>query len=184
MHHSIGLVELSSIAKGMQVTDEMLKSASVSLLMTKSVCPGKYVVMVGGDVAAVSQSMKAAEISAGSMLVDSFRLSNIHRNVLPAISGVTEVGSSEAVGVVETFSVAVCIEAADCAAKAANVTLIRLHMAYGIGGKCYFVLSGDVAGVKVAIEAASQLAGAKGALVYSMVVPRPHPDFWQQLLAG
>ncbi|EBS5740424.1 BMC domain-containing protein, partial [Salmonella enterica subsp. enterica serovar Eastbourne] len=85
---------------------------------------------------------------------------------------------------VETFSVATCIEAADFAVKAAGVTLIRLHMAYGIGGKCYFVMSGDVADVETAKKAASQVAADKGALVYSMVVPNPHPDFWQQLVAG
>ena len=68
----------------------------------------------------------------------------------PAIGGVTDVNAREAVGVVETFSVATCIEAADFAVKAAGVTLIRLHMAYGIGGKCYFVMSGDVADVETA----------------------------------
>ncbi|WP_235557143.1 BMC domain-containing protein, partial [Morganella morganii] len=54
----------------------------------------------------------------------------------------------------------------------------------GIGGKCYFVMSGDVADVETAKKAASQVAADKGALVYSMVVPNPHPDFWQQLVAG
>lgn len=38
-YNAIGMVELSSIAKGMQVTDFMLKSANVGLLMAKTVCP-------------------------------------------------------------------------------------------------------------------------------------------------
>ncbi len=184
MHSAIAMVELSSIAKGMEVTDFMLKSAEVTLLMGKTVCPGKYVVMVGGDVAAAQQAMQCGVEKGSAQVVDEFLLSNIHPDVLPAIGGVTDVNAREAVGVVETFSVATCIEAADFAVKAAGVTLIRLHMAYGIGGKCYFVMSGDVADVETAKKAASQVAADKGALVYSMVVPNPHPDFWQQLVAG
>lgn len=140
--------------------------------------------MVGGDVAAAQQAMRCGVEKGGAQVVDEFLLSNIHPDVLLAIGGVTDVNAREAVGVVETFSVATCIEAADFAVKAAGVTLIRLHMAYGIGGKCYFVMSGDVADVETAKKAASQVAADKGALVYSMVVPNPHPDFWQQLVAG
>lgn len=182
-YNAIGMVELSSIAKGMQVTDFMLKSANVGLLMAKTVCPGKYVVMVGGDVAAVTQAINTGEQQGGTLLVDSFLLANVHPDVLPAISGVTDMPDKQAVGIVETFSVAACIEAADCAVKTANITLIRLHMAYGIGGKCYVVMSGDVADVTTATQSASESAGEKGALVYSMVVPNPHPEFWQQLMS-
>jgi BMC domain. len=37
MYHAIGLVELNSIAKGIQVTDVMLKSANVDLLIAKTI---------------------------------------------------------------------------------------------------------------------------------------------------
>ena len=184
MHSAIAMVELSSIAKGMEVTDFMLKSAEVTLLMGKTICPGKSVVMVGGDVAAAQQALRCGVEKGGSLVVDEFLLSNIHPDVLPAIGGVTDINARAAVGVVETFSVATCIEAADFAGKSAAITVIRLHMAYGIGGKCYFVMSGDVADVATGKNAASQVAADKGALVYSMVVANPHADFWRQLTAG
>lgn len=184
MHSAIAMVEFSGIAKGMEVTDLMLKSAEVTLLMGKTVCPGKYVVMVGGDVAAAQRALQVGIEKGGVQVVDEFLLSNIHPDVLPAIGGVTDVNVRQAIGVVETFNVATCIEAADFALKAAGVTLIRLHMAYGIGGKCYFVMSGNVADVEIAKNAASQVACDKGALVYSMVLANPDPDFWQQLVVG
>ena len=184
MHSAIAMVELSSIAKGMEITDLMLKSAEVTLLMSKTICPGKYVVMVGGDVAAAKQALKIGVDKGGAQVVDEFFLSNIHPDVLPAIGGVTEMEEREAVAVVETFSVATCIEAADVAIKSASVSLVRIHMAFGIGGKCYFIMSGDVADVEAAKNSASQVAAAKGALVYSMVVPNPHIDFWKQMVAG
>ncbi|MGL4861219.1 MAG: BMC domain-containing protein [Enterobacteriaceae bacterium] len=182
MYHAIGLVELNSIAKGIEVADAMLKSAQVKLLSAKTLCPGKYMVMVGGEVASVRQSVESGVEVAQHLLVDQFVLPNIHPSILPALSGVSDVNRHQAAGVVETYSVAACIEAADKAVKTANVDLVRIHMAFGIGGKCYLVLTGDVADVTSAVEAASASAGEKGLLVYQMVIPRPHEELWQQLL--
>lgn len=182
MYHAIGLVELNSIAKGIQVTDVMLKSANVDLLIAKTICPGKYIVMVGGEIAAVQQAVQNGEREGGHMKVDSFVLPNVHASVLPALSGVTPVEKRQSIGVVETYSVAACIAAADSAVKSANVQLVRIHMAFGIGGKCYLVVNGDIADANTAVTAVSQSAGEKGLLVHSMVVPKPHDALWQQLI--
>lgn len=175
MLHAITLIELNSIAKGIESADVMLKSAEVTLLAAKSICPGKFIVLVGGDVAAVEQAATSGRLCAGHLLVDHFTIANLHPDILPAISGVTRVDEVSAVGVLETYSVAACLEAADLAAKTANVVLIRIHLAFGIGGKCYFVLSGDVAAVGNAMEAATRQAGEKGLLVHQTVIPRPDP---------
>ncbi|MDW6005171.1 BMC domain-containing protein [Vibrio mangrovi] len=182
MHHAIGLVELNSIAKGIEVTDTMLKSAHVELLSAKTICPGKYIVMVGGEIAAVKQSVTSGEQQGGHMTVDSFVLPNVHPSILPALSGVTIAQQRQSIGVVETYSVATCINAADAAIKAANVELIRIHMAFGIGGKCYLVVNGDVSDVNTAVAVASVNAGENGLLVHGTVIPKPHPDVWRQLL--
>ncbi|WP_027695609.1 BMC domain-containing protein [Vibrio litoralis] len=182
MKDTIGLLELSSIAKGVEVTDSMLKSASVEVLSSKTICPGKYIVMITGDVAAVKQAVEHGEMIAGHLKVDSIILPKIDSSILPAISGVTPVETRGSVGVVETFSVAACIEAVDAAMKAANVTLVRVHMAFGIGGKCYFVVNGDIGDVNNAVNVGCKSAGEKGLLVHSMVVAKPHPDMWQHLI--
>lgn len=182
MSQAIGIVELTSIAKGFETGDTMLKSADVTLLACKTLCPGKHLVMISGDVSAVGKAVANGERTAGSQMVDSMVLSNIHPSVLPALSGLTVVESIQAAGVVETWSAAACIAAADCAVKAANVTLVRIHMAFGIGGKCYQVLAGDISDIKTAVTVANQSAGAKGLLVYSSVISRPHPDLWRQLV--
>jgi microcompartment protein CcmL/EutN len=159
-----------------------LKSANVDLLIAKTICPGKYIVMVGGEIAAVQQAVQNGEREGGHMKVDSFVLPNVHASVLPALSGVTQVEKRQSIGVVETYSVAACIAAADSAVKSANVQLVRIHMAFGIGGKCYLVVNGDIADANTAVTAASQSAGEKGLLVHSMVVPKPHDALWQQLI--
>ncbi|MEI6858529.1 MAG: BMC domain-containing protein [Shewanella sp.] len=182
MYHAIGLVELTSIAKGIEVTDVMLKSANVSLLVTKTICPGKYIVMIGGEIGAVKQAVANGEKSGGHLTVDSFVIPNVHASVLPSLSGVNEISKKQAIGVVETFSVGACIASADRAVKSANVQLVRIHMAFGIGGKCYMVLNGDIADIKTAVQNASQDAGDKGLLVQSSIIPKPDDALWQQLI--
>ena len=50
---SIGAIELSSIGMGYQVEDEMLKAASVELLIARTICSGKYLIVIGGSVSDV-----------------------------------------------------------------------------------------------------------------------------------
>lgn len=152
--------------------------------MSKTICPGKFLLMLGGDVGAVQQAIAAGVSLAGEMLVDSLVLANIHASVLPAISGLNVVEQRQAIGIVETWSVAACISAADRAVKAANVTLVRVHMAFGIGGKCYMVVAGDISDVNNAVTVASESAGDKGLLVYRSVIPRPHEAMWRQMVEG
>lgn len=184
MSQAIGILELTSIAKGMELGDAMLKSANVDLLVSKTICPSKFLLMLGGDIGAIQQAIETGTSQAGEMLVDSLVLANIHPSVLPAISGLNSVDKRQAVGIVETWSVAACISAADRAVKGSNVTLVRVHMAFGIGGKCYMVVAGDVSDVNNAVTVASESAGEKGLLVYRSVIPRSHEAMWRQMVEG
>ena len=53
MPRSIGAMEFSSIGMGYLAEDEMLKAASVELLIARTICSGKYLVVVGGTVSDV-----------------------------------------------------------------------------------------------------------------------------------
>ena len=86
-HAAIGLIESNSIAKGVEFADCMVKTAEVTILVAKSICPGKYIVLIGGDVAAVKQSVSTALALSPSVIVDHFVIANIHPSILPAISG-------------------------------------------------------------------------------------------------
>src|SRR5450432_14222 len=102
---SIGLIELTSIASGFLVCDTMLKAADVSIVLSRSICSGKYMVMVRGDVAAVQAAVSAGEAGARFSVIDSFVIPNLHEAVFPAISGATKVETLDALGIVESFSV-------------------------------------------------------------------------------
>lgn len=173
---SIGMVELTSIAKGFETADAMLKEAEVELLLNRSICPGKFVVAVSGEVAAVERSVAAGETIGGETVVDHFVIPHIDARILPAISGVNTPENRGALGIIETFSVASCIEAADAALKDADVDLIQLHLAMAIGGKAYVTLTGEVAAVESATQAGVDYIRSKGLLVQRVVIPQPREE--------
>ncbi len=182
MNNAIGGVELSSMARGFDVTDTMLKAAPVKLLLARTICPGKYIVLVTGEVADVQASVEAGGNRAGVSGVDRFVIPSVHPEVLPAISGTAVPGPLEALGVVEAFSVSAMIEAADAAVKAASVRLIEVRLAMALGGKAFATMTGSVAAVEAAVAAAAAAAGKRGLLVEKVVIPQPRPELLTELI--
>jgi microcompartment protein CcmL/EutN len=165
--NAIGIVELSSIAAGYSTSDAMLKAADVDMLLARSICSGKYMVMVGGDVAGVKASVDAGVAISEGAVIDSAVLSNIDPSVFPAISGANPVDE---------------LEAADAAAKAADIQLIELRLAMALGGKAFATLTGNVAAVQAAVDAGAGLVADKGLLVNRVVIPRPHPNLLNEMV--
>jgi len=180
--NSIGLIELTSIAAGYQATDAMLKAADVDVVLSRSICSGKYMVMVRGDVAAVEAAVKAGSRGGHFSVVDSFVIPNLHESIFPALSGITKVEVLEALGIVESFSVASLIEGADAAVKTSNVQLIEIRLAMALGGKAFLTLTGSVAAVESAVAAGAQVVGAKGMLVNKVVIASPRPELLNEMI--
>ncbi len=101
---AVGILELSSsIAKGMETGDAMRKAQTLSYWSAKRLCPGKFLLMLGGDVGAVQQAINSGASLAGEMLVDSLVLPNIPIPVSFLQSAdLNHVEQHRAVGVVET----------------------------------------------------------------------------------
>jgi microcompartment protein CcmL/EutN len=180
--NSIGLIELTSIASGFLACDAMLKAADVDLVLSRSICSGKYMVMVRGDVAAVEAAVASGIAGTRFSVIDSFVIPNLHETVFPALSGATKVEALEALGVVESFSVASLIEGADAAVKAANVELIEIRLAMALGGKAFVTLTGNVSAVEAAVGAAAAVVGQKGMLVNKVVIPSPRPELLNEMI--
>lgn len=182
MRKAIGMVEFKTVSSGMRAADSMVKTAEVEILQADTVCPGKFLVLISGDLSAVKASVEAASVQDPEQLIDSFVLGNPHESIFSALYGSTEITSPNALGVLETFSAAAAIVAADCAAKTALVDLIELRLARGMCGKSYLLLTGEVAAVEAAIERAKLGAGEDGMFLDSAVIPRPDPKFWRNIL--
>lgn len=171
MSKAIGMIELTSIARGIYVADQMVKVSEVEIVTAGSACPGKYIAIVHGDVAAVQDSISTGERFAAEFLIDSIVIPNVSPAVFPALTGTTMPDKIRALGIMESFSLATMIIAADAILKAADLQPIELRLGNGLGGKAYFTFTGDVAAVETGIEAGKAIAQKKGLLVNSEVIP-------------
>lgn len=171
-HVAIAAVETSSIAQGVVVADAMLKTAEVELLESTTLTPGRYWVLVGGEVATVRASHRRGVEVAADTLLDQLFIPQLHEGVLPALRGVVAHGGDDALGIVETLTAASAIVAADAAVKAANVTLRDVRLANGIGGKGVVSLTGTVSAVQAAVDAGRADALRRGLLARAVVIPR------------
>lgn len=175
---SIGLLELGSVARGVEVTDAVLWEANVECLFASPVQPGKYVLLFTGSVEDCRSACTRGSEVAGTDLVDQLLIPQIHAQVPVALrrrGGVID-GQLDAVGVVETATVASSIVAADSALKAATVDLIDLRVANGLGGKSFLTVTGEVSDVRSSVGAASDSARAAGHLLREVVIAQPHRD--------
>ena len=181
---SIGLIELSSVATGYQVEDVMVKAASIKLLLARSICSGKFLIAIAGDVASVTTAIEAGGAAAGASLIERRQLSRVHPSVLQAISQSVEIDPKDlrSIGVIETFSAASIIDAADAAVKSANVSLLRVHLAMALGGKGFLMMAGDISSVQQAVDAGSRAAAEEGMLVARGVIPAPSEELFRDYI--
>ena len=166
---SIGVMELSSIGIGYRIEDEMLKAASVDLLIARTICSGKYLIVLGGSVSDVEAAIQAGLAGAGEAIIDHLVIPNVHESVFPALGQSVALSAEQtgALGVVETFSGTSIIAAADAAAKA---------------GKGLCLMTGSVADVRAGVQAAVQEARKRGLLVSEIVIPRPSRELFAEYL--
>jgi len=181
---TIGMLEFTSIAKGYDGEDSMLKAGAVELVLARTICSGKYIVVVSGDVDAVKAAVDAGKTVSKGYIADELIIPHVHESVLPAMTGSINLKKEDqdALGIVETFSAASAIKAADAAAKATGVTLFLLHLAMAIGGKGYMLMTGDVASVRASVDAAVDAAAGDGLLVEKSIIPRPQEELFQIIL--
>ncbi len=179
---SIGLIELSSIAAGFLVADTMLKAGSVELILSRSICSGKYMVLIGGETAGVASAVAAGAEAANGTLIDKFVIPNVHPDVFTALGRTQPIETNGALGILEGFNVATLLQAADVAAKAAAVTLVEIRLAMAMGGKAFVTMTGDVGSVQAAMAAGRQVLSEAGLLVNAVVISRPHPDVYREIV--
>jgi microcompartment protein CcmL/EutN len=178
---TIGFLELSSIAGGVEIVDAMLKVANVELIYAKASCPGKYYILIAGQVSNVEKAITQGASMGKGFLVGSLVIPRVHPQVIQAIHCPTMPEKPGGIGVIEYYSVVSSIQAADIAVKTANVRLVDLRLGTGIGGKSFVVLTGDPSSVANAVNAAVQATKDTGLFTNKCVIPNPRPELIQSL---
>ena len=180
MREAIALLEFDSVAAGIFAGDAMVKRGPVAEIVAGTVHPGRYLVLVTGDVAAVAEAVEAGRQASAAALVDQVVLPDVDPSVVAAVRGGRKQPSGEALGVIETVTVAATVEAADAAVKGAAVDLVEVHLADGLGGKAYALFSGAVSDVEVAV-ATGVARIAPRLLVGSVVISSLHDELGDNL---
>lgn len=171
---ALALLEFDSIASGIQAGDAMVKKAPIGQIQSGTVQPGHYLVMVIGDVASVEEAVAAGQEIGRSSLRDTVYLPNVHPGVVDGLAGTRGLDEGDALGVVETHTVAAAIHGADAGLKGAEVTLWQLRLADGLGGKGLVLFAGLVADVEAAVEIA--VGRVSGQLVRQVIIPQLHDE--------
>ena len=174
MSKAIGMIEFKTTATGVTAADAMVKTSDVEIVEAQTVCPGKYIAIITGDLSAVKAAVDTAVTTYEDKCIDSFVLGNPHESIFPAIYGAAEIKDVSALGIIESYDASSIIVAADEAAKTAIVDLIEVRLARGMCGKSYLMLTGEVAAVEAAIDRAKEAVSDDGMYLDSAVIA--HPD--------
>ena len=63
-----------------------------------------------------------------------------------------------------------------------RVTLLEVRLAMALGGKAFCTLTGDVSSVQAAVAAGRAVIAEAGVLVNAVVIARPHPDVYREVI--
>ena len=183
--NSIGIIELASIYKGFEVQDAVLKSANVTKLIARTICSGKYLIMIRGGVSDVESALDTAKKTGGFAIINAIIIHRVDSRIFPAIVGSTTLDSDEPIEgmlVIETFSVALAIKAADFAIKEADIDIMRLHIAMAVGGKGFVVITGSMDALKSAVQPAIEYIKEDGMLSGYSLIRHPHKELLKELI--
>jgi microcompartment protein CcmL/EutN len=173
---AIALLELDSVALGTQVADAMVKRAPIELFRVGTVQPGKYLILVGGSVAAVEESHVEGLRMAGHAVIDHIILPDVHEQVYESVTGLRRANDGDALGIIETSAIPTNVQAADKAVKAARVVIVEIRLGDGLGGKGITHLTGKVQDVQAAVQAGVASVTDAEVVTRSVVIPAQHGD--------
>ncbi|MGQ9888949.1 MAG: BMC domain-containing protein [Aggregatilineales bacterium] len=181
---ALALLEFNSVAAGVQAADAMVKRAPLDVVRAGTVQPGRFLVLVGGPVAEVEEALKAGLAAAPDALNDHIFLPGVHRDVVRALGGGRSpeqlAAGHDALGIIETHTVPAAIHAADKGVKGAEVALMEVRLADGLGGKGIVFFTGAVSDVEAAIEIADSALQAEQK-VRQVVIAQLHAELAEVL---
>lgn len=153
---ALSLLLLSEVPAGLKVLDAISKEAEVEVLQAGTIQPGHYMVLFGGDVAAVERSFQRALSVAGPHVLDSVLLPHAEERVAPAVrdGAVRWPAPGDTLGVLQAPTPPVLLRAVDAALKGALVELVELRVGDGLQGKAIASLWGETHDVEAAVSLA------------------------------
>ena len=178
---AIALLEISSIGTGIYCADAMIKYAPITILKSGTVHNGKYLILIGGSVASVEEAYHKGLNAAGKEIIDQVILPDVHDQVHNAILGERNEYNKEAIGIMETSSVAAIVQSTDAAIKQTDINVLEIRIADHLGGKAFSIINGEVEDVQIALEIAQERTTNSEFWLRKVVIPNLHHELGVQL---
>ena len=172
---ALGVLELSSLARGGVVLDAIVKRSPVRIIEAQRVSRGKFLIMINGGVAEVEEGFDAGCLAADDVLLDKLLLPQAHEQVHAGLTGSYHQGAIESLGLFETYTATSAIKSLDAALKETDVDCCGLQLCKGIGGKGHWIVTGLLHAVEAALEVAEKMV-ARETFVSADIVARPHEE--------
>mgnify|MGYP003953210323 CR=1 FL=1 len=173
---ALGMIEYKSVAQGIRSADAIVKMAPVTIFRSHTISPGKYINLFAGEVADVEESFRAGVEASNDGVINKVFIPFLHRDLVPALQGKLKKPPLDSLAILESLSVCSCVEAVDKALKAAPVKLVELQLGQGLGGKGYFILTGDLTDLEASLEVAQTYLSEDGTLAGVEIIPAPHTE--------
>jgi microcompartment protein CcmL/EutN len=181
-HPAIAVVEFGDIPTGMFATDAMLKKAPVAFVKCGSITRGRYLTLIGGTTASVEESLREGLGCGGESVLDHLMLADVHPRVYEAMLGWRKPGTSDAIAIVETDTVASTVRAAEAALKGTPVDLLEIRLAdNGLAGKGVSVYQGALSDIEAAVELAARPIEESGGRLRHRIISAPHEGLIKQI---
>jgi microcompartment protein CcmL/EutN len=138
-------------------------------------------ILIGGSVASVEEAFYKGLTAAGDEIIDHVILPDIHEQVHDAILGQRSDCSKEAIGIVETASVAATIKSTDAAIKQTDISIVEIRIADHLGGKAFSIINGEVEDIESAVEIAQEKTTKPEFWLRKTVIPNLHQEIGTQI---
>ena len=178
---AIALLEISGIATGIYCADVMIKCAPITVLKSGTVHNGKYLILIVGSVASVEEAFYKGLTAAKDEIIDHVFLPDIHEQVHDAMLGQRAECSREAIGIIETASVAAIIQSTDAAIKQTDISIVEIRIADHLGGKAFSIINGEIENIQSAVEIAEERTTKPEFWLGETVIPNLHRDIGTQI---
>ena len=161
---------------GLAALDALVKEADVSVRFAGDIDPGRFLILLEGDLASVEVALQRVDEVGAADLLETLLLPRAHGALRAALVGqlastARPRSEEHAIGAIATYTVISTLAAVDRALKAADVCLLRLRLSTDLAGQGHAVIAGEQFDVEAALEAANQGAGA-GVAVETRLIPR------------
>jgi len=151
------MLDIDDIPRGVWALDQLVKEAQVDVYSAGTVQAGRYLVLFGGEVEPVKMAFERACDAAGDALTDAILLPFAEPRLGPAIlhASLRWPAPGDTLAVLQNDSSPTLLLAVDAALKGAEVDLVQLRVADGLGGRAVASLWGETHDVEAAVELAN-----------------------------